>query len=660
MLISLDIETECAATGCDGWTRSQTASGQNKKEPCKHALDPYRNRITIIGVYYYRGDEVVRRTFRTIEELRAHLDLVGEYTLVGANLKFDLNLLYAKGFTIPWERWEDDVTLMGTCLTEKIPKAWLEKYEVERVRRSALLPPGIEHREAKLHSLKSMAPYFLGVEPFWENPADHNNETYVLQDCEYTYRLRELFCQKLEAEGSRDFYRTKMMKWAVLLAKMERRGIRIDLAALDKAEAEARNQVIVSKTKLDEAWQPVYQAFRELRAGMLDTEYADMMQAAVDKLKPEKKTEERIDSVAAKYAALCEIAKTKIEPLNLNSHDQIRWVLRDHFGLDIEDFDGEESTGKAVLQRLAGQGREDIKAFLDFRKQRKLVTAFFPSYRNMHNNGIIRASFHQSNARTGRLSSSDPNLQQVPGHLHKLFIPAAPGRKFIIKDQAAIEPRLVAYYTEDPILYDILARGLDFHGYNTKIFFGLECDVNEVAKLFPIERKVGKEVGLAIMYGAGKDRLRECAQKQGFVWSANECQYKVDKFRAHWPAIKDFHKRVDDTLWHDPITNLFGRKFRIPNRSDIYMKGFNTLIQGSASDLVVNSAEEAQATYERLGLDAHVVGLIHDEAIIDSAAEVAKQAEEILDHCMTRYELITCHGPIKLKVEGKIADFWEK
>lgn len=660
MLLSLDIETECAAEGCDGYVYKKDAKGKDKRDRCEHALDHYRNRISVIGLYYHRGDEVVRLTFRSPEELRAHLDTLGEYSFVGANFKFDLNLLHAKGYSIPWEKWADDVTLMATCLTEKITAEWLENYEAQRKIKNQDLPPGIEHREARFHSLKSLAPFFLGVEPFWEDPADHDNVEYVLKDCEYTYRLAALFREKLIAEGSYEFYREKMMKWAVLLAKMERRGIRLDLAALDAADAEARNKMIEAKASLDKQWEPVYAAFHELNKKMLDEKYAGMLTTAVEKLVVEKRTPEKIDHLAAKYAALCEKAKAKIEPLNLSSHDQMRWVLRDHFQLDIEDFDGEESTGKAVLQRLAGQGRDDIKAFLDFRKQRKLVTAFFPSYRNMHNDGILRASFNATNARTGRLSSNGPNLQQVPGHLHKLFVPAAPGRKLIIKDEAAIEPRLIAFYTEDYILYDILARGLDFHGYNTKIFFGLEPSVNEIKKLFPLEREVGKEVGLAILYGAGKDRLRESAQKRGFVWSANECQYKVDKFREHYATVKNFHKRLDDVLWHDKTMNLFGRQFRIPHRKDIYMKGFNTLIQGSASDLVLHSAWKAQEEYERLGLDANVVLLVHDEVVVDAAEECVKQAEEILEKCMTDYPLTTSHGPITLKVEGKVSDHWEK
>lgn len=664
LLVSLDIETSCAAPNCDGWKRKLDAKGKEKKEQCDHALDHYRNRITIIGLYYHSGNEVVQRTFRTVEELGAHLAAIGEFSLVGANLKFDLNLLHAKGYTIPWEKWSDDVTLMATCLTEKIPDTWLETYEAKRKELSALLPTGVEHREAKHHSLKTLAPYFLGIEPFWEDPSDHDNEVYVLKDCQYTYDLCQVLRNKLIAEDGYEFYRDKMMQWAKLLARMERRGVRIDLDLLEKCDADARNKTVEAKLLLDATWAEAYQAFNNLQISITDQRYSDMLVAAVAKLKPDLSPEEksdRIDKLSLRYGALCAKSKEKgIEPLNLSSSDQMTWLLRDHFGLDIEDFDGEESTGKAVLQRLASEGREDIKTFLEFRKQKKLTTSFFPTYREMHNDGILRASFHPTVARTGRLSSSGPNLQQVPGHLHKLFIPSAPGRKMIIKDESAIEPRLITYYSEDPVLYDILDQGHDFHGYNTKIFFQLEDEISAIKKKYPLHRDVGKEVGLAILYGAGPPRLQESAQKRGFVWSLNECKYKVDQFRDHYWTIKKFHQNLDDQLHHGPVTNLFGRQFRIPNHYDIYMKGFNRLIQGSASDLVLQSARKAQEEYDRLGLDAHVVMLIHDEIVVDSAAECALQAEAILDRCMTDYDLTTSLGPVKLKVEGGVHDCWAK
>ena len=660
MNLSLDIETTCAAPQCDGYIHKVDGKGKPKKEQCRHALDHYKNRITIIGIYYEVEGQPHKRTFRNVDELRIFLSTFQSYRLVGANLKFDLNLLHAKGLTIPMELWGDDVVVAATVLTDKIPEEWLEKYAAERKRLNDLLPSGVEHRNVGKHSLKTLAPFHLGVTWFWEDPSNHDSSEYVLNDCEYAYRLVPVLTEKLKAEGSYEFYREKMLPWAKLLTKVERRGISIDMAELERQDAEARNKEVSAKVALDEAWAPAYAAWIEMRHVEVDNEYAAMLEAAVAKLAPEKR-EGRIDQLAAKYGALCEKSKVKnVLPLNLNSPDQMTWLLRDHLGLDIENFDGEESTGAEVLLRLAGEGRADIQHFLDYRQNRKLLSSFYPTYRAMHNNGIIRASFHYDTARTGRLSSSDPNLQQVPGDLHKIFIPRTPNHKFIIKDQEAIEPKLIGFYTEDAKLCELLLQGKDFHGNNAKVFFDLETDVSLIKKQHPFERSVAKEAGLSILYGSGGQRLQSTAQNFGVSWSLNECYYKVNRFREEYREVIEFHNNINDTLYDHPVKNLLGRQFRIANRRDIYMKGFNTLIQGSASDLVLHSAMRAQDEYERLGLDAHVVLLVHDEIVVEAHETIVKQAEAILDHCMTDYDLTTKYGRIKLKVEGSIAERWEK
>lgn len=659
MRLSLDIETTCDAPGCDGYIHKIDSKGKEKKDRCKHALDHYKNRITIIGIYYEVEGSARTHIFRTAADLGSFLDSLPDYQLVGANLKFDLNLLHAKGLSVPFERWADDVVVAATVLTKKIPEEWLDKYGEERSRLNALLPAGIEHRNAGKHSLKTLAPYFLGVPAFWEDPANHDSSEYVLKDCEYAYRLVDVLRDLMRAEDTYNFYQTKMFPWAKLLTKMERRGIRINMDELERQDAQARNAEASAKAALDEAWAPAYEAFAQMKTAEADSKYKLMFEAALAKTKPERR-DERYGDLCARYSYLCDQYKRdKIQPLNLNSPDQMTWLLRDHLRLDIENFDGEESTGAEVLQRLAGTGRSDIQHFLDFRQNRKLLSSFFPTYRAAQSNSIIRTSFHYDVARTGRLSSSDPNLQQVPPALRRMVVPR-PGYKFVIKDQEAIEPKLIGFYTQDARLCELLLQGKDFHGNNAKVFFDLSCDVGDVKKAHPFERSVAKEAGLSILYGSGGQRLQSTAQNFGVSWSLNECYYKVNKFREEYQGVVNFHHEMNDHLGAHPATNLLGRQFRIYNPRDIYMKGFNTLIQGSASDLVLHSAMRAQNEYERLGLDAHVVLLIHDEIVVEARQDVVREAERILEHCMIDYDLTTSYGQIKLKVEGHIADCWEK
>lgn len=667
MRFALDIETACNVPECP-----------NRDKLCDHALDPYRNRITIIGLFWVDPTNGPQKgTLRSATELKALLETIEDYTLTGVNLKWDLRVLAVHGCPVDLKHWTDDVQLMATAYTVKVNEIYLKEYAAKRKILNESLPKGAKHRNAKGQSLKVLAPFFLGVEPFWEDPTNHDSEEYVLKDCEYTYRLTEFLEDQLKLEGSYDFYRNKLIPWTKLLYKMESRGIHVDLPMLEEADVKAKARAEEVKVLLDQEWAPAYEAHRqiaikELRSHAdhkLEANKQKAFQSMQNKLL-KVKTPAAKDKVNLQYqerllnlehfSAECyadNIAKLP-RYMNLNSPAQLKWLFKDHLGLDITDFDDEESTGKAVLQKLAGTGRKDMELFLEYRKQTKLVKAFFPTYRELNNNGIIRATFHPGVARTGRLTSSDPNLQQVPLALHAMFY--SPDRKIITRDEAAIEPRLIAYASNDLTLFEILKSGADFHGYNTKIFFDLSCDVADVKKKFAKEREVGKEVGLALMYGAGRFRLQESAQKRGFVWTSRECQYKLDRFKEAYEGVYAYREVINSCLLDGPIRNVAGRLFSIADPQDVFMKGFNTYIQGGASDLVWNSAERAQNEYEKLGLDAHVVLLVHDEIAADSAPEIAVQADEILDRVMTDYNLTNDLGKIELKTEGKIADRWEK
>lgn len=632
--IALDIETACGV-GCQ--TR------------CDHALDEHRNRITVVGIW----DGTSGKVFRDLGELRAHLKSLEDIQLVGHNLKFDLRTLAAKGLDLR-PQFADDTLLMAAALTEKIPEDWLAGYERERQRRNSTLTRGHGHRQAGQHSLKTLAPYFLGVEPFWESTETHDNDEYVLADVRYTYELAANLEAKLQEAGAYEFYREKLLPWTRMLLDAEIRGISLDLAALDVGEADAHRQAAEAKRKLDELWAPAYAEHRAIREAEVRAGYTDMCNTALAK-NPKDPAKTR-----ARYDALCAKALAKVEPLNLDSPAQLAWLLRDYYGLDIEDFNGEESTGKPVLQGLAGS-REDIRVFLDYRRNQKLAQAFFPSYREMHVDGTLHCSFNPASVRTGRLSSSGPNLQQVPGHLHRLF-KARPGYKLITRDESAIEPRLIAYFSEDPNLVHIVQSGQDFHGHTTAVLFEEGWDPSKVKAEHPAERKVGKECGLMFMYGAGPRGLQRTAQKYGYIWSLADCKRKLERFKEYYRGVYEFRDNVINPalMRGEPVTNLFGRQFRIPDFRDVHMQGLNTLIQGSASDLVLNSAHRITRAFRERGIDGHVLLLVHDEIVAEVPADRVEECSAIMDHCMTDYLLEIPAGRIPLAVEGNVADYWAK
>jgi len=637
--LSLDIETECAVSDC-------------QDSACRHALDHHRNRITCVGLVWDGGEEV----HRDLDQVRRRIESLGDVCLVGHSIiAFDLKTLKAKGLDLTHLPVEC-TQLMAVAAVTKVSDEYLAWYEE---RRKELNRQGGHHREAKKHSLKTLAPYFLNVEPFWETK-DKNDDNYVLTDARHTLNLYYMLQSLLKQEGTETFYREKLLPWAWMLFRGEWEGVCLDLPKMEDKAREAERRAAAAKSKLDELWLPAYEAYRNQQAQALLEEYGAKMEAAFQRLKAP--TPEKLQRTQERYTQLRYKAEAKLEPFNLDSPAQLTWLLRDHLGYDIENFEGEESTGVEVLERLAAEGKEDIKALLEYREANKLVTAFFPSYRQFQHHGRIHCSFSLSTARTGRTASSSPNLQQQPGHIRDIFV-APPGHSFIIRDYTGIEPVLVAYYSQDPILCDLLInKGGNFHSFNTPAFFPyVDCSMEDVKKHFPNERDAAKELGLMLIYGGGWRRIKICMMKRGFKRTDRECKERYEAFKELYRGVFDFKLEVLDPKLAagEAMTNLLGRKFRIA-KDDVHMKGLNTLVQSSASDLLLQSSRKVDREFTEQALEARPILWVHDEVIIRTLDRHKSQAERLVDQIMTGYRLETPYGLIPLKTEGHTAKFWKK
>jgi DNA polymerase I-like protein with 3'-5' exonuclease and polymerase domains len=274
LLVAIDIETKCAL-GCE--------------EKCDHALDEHRNAITVIGASYRDGGELKSLAFRSLDAFRNFLRPQHSYCF--HNGKFDLRTLTVKGIDIR-HQWAEDTQLMAATLMEKVSPEYLEWYEAKRKITNSALPRGYSHRVGSPHSLKVLAPFFLGVDPFWEDPTNHDNDDYVKKDVEYTLRLAETLETKLKAEGSYEFYKTKLLPWTKMLLAAEQRGITLDLPLLDALDKEACATAADAKRKLDELWAPAYQEYFRGQVTELWKEYDEKLSAAIAKLKDPKKAEQ--------------------------------------------------------------------------------------------------------------------------------------------------------------------------------------------------------------------------------------------------------------------------------------------------------------------------------------------------------------------------------
>lgn len=610
-------------------------------------LDPWRDEIYMVGLY----DGVTYKCCRSPKELEVALRY-RNWDLVGHNVAFDIKFLEVQGWWKPNGRTIHDTKILAHMVKNKVPAGFIENYEAMRKEKNKQLPKGQTHREASALSLKVLAPWYLKVPPFWETPGNHNNEEYNQLDCMYTYRLFHLLSEQVQSEGSWGFYVERMLEWSKMVREMEITGISISNNELDLVEREYTAKRDSLKKKLDELWMGAHHQYRFNQENELLEKYNAMAEAQIAKGKDPAKTK-------ARYYEMYKKALPKIEmQINYASPAQMSWLLKDYLKLDITDPEGEESTGKAVLNKLAADGREDIKTYLDWREADKVLTMYLPTYQELQVDGVIHPNFNLTGTRTGRTSSSGPNLQQVPPKLYRLFKPR-PGYKFIQYDLSGIEAALIALYSGDKRLYEILEKGDSIHDHNAKALFGLTCEVGQVGSLFPRERKCAKTIGFACFYGAGWRRIKLAFAAAGFPISDSEAKEKLQKLKAYYPEAFEFHKEITQIFEAgESVTNLIGRPINLQPHENPYMQGFNTLIQSSASDLNLLACERFWKRTKDLG--ANVLAVIHDAILCESPAEHALECERILVDAMTNFKLESANGPIKPKVEGGVSDSWEK
>lgn len=639
-IYALDLETACNVAGCPEHGSSLCSN--------KHSLSPWHAKITIIGIVQVDGP--FRAVYKTVDELNAALktEPLAAASFIGHNFKFDALFGLVHGINITLDRWIGCTQLMAYVSTNKIPDAWIISYDAKR---KGL---GAKHRKGSKHSLKTLAPYKLGVEPFWEPPNGHHDDPeYVLKDAEYTARLYTALKAELKSQlGAWEFYEHKQLAWAKMAIAAELRGLRLDNDDMFQMELDLKAKAFKLKEQLDIQWRDAHIAYRSLLKSLIEHKYEEI--AAKYSLSL---------LTSPKHLKLYQIALSKLPAeveVDFQSPQQMAWLLRDHLGYDIQGFDGKESTDAKVLQRLASEGKQDVALFLNWRKTNKLLTSFLPRYKELSDvKGDLHPIYNLAETRTGRSSSERPNAQQVPPSLRALF-KARPGYKIVGYDMAAIEAKIIAYYSEDPVLYGIIKEGVSIHDHNTRVFLDIEAPIGDIATLHTAERAATKNVGFALFYNAGANRIRMAYAQKGYHLTQAQCKQILNKFRKEYAASYDFASQVVNQFENgDTIHNLFGRPLIIENPEDAYMKGFNKLVQSSASDMLLDSTYSAWQEAKQKDIDAHPLLFVHDYAGFEVKDEQAEEFSYILRSAMTNYKLNTKHGQILLAVDGGISTQWD-
>jgi DNA polymerase-1 len=355
--------------------------------------------------------------------------------------------------------------------------------------------------------------------------------------------------------------------------------------------------------------------------------------------------EEMGESVRDRMATLkAEVFGHAGQEFNLNSPPQLRAVLYDQLGLQPgkRTPKGELSTDASVLEKLR-EAHPIVDALLSWRELDKLNSTYLEALPKLVDakDGRLHTSFNQTVAATGRLSSSNPNLQNIPirselgRQIRRAFVPGADDQVLLVADYSQIELRILAHLSGDSGLREAFDSGLDIHAATAAKVFDLPPEHVDAEM-----RRRAKAVNYGLAYGMNAWGL---ATRLGIT--ADEAQEFIDAYFEGFPGIKDYLARQVDRATVEGYTEtLLGRRRYIPElqaanprvRDLGRRQALNAPIQGSASDVFkVGMIAVDRALRDQPELDCHMLLTVHDELVFEVAKD---RAEETIDLLRDRLE----------------------
>jgi DNA polymerase-1 len=329
---------------------------------------------------------------------------------------------------------------------------------------------------------------------------------------------------------------------------------------------------------------------------------------------------------------------------NLGSPKQIGDVLFDAMGLPggKKTKTGAWSTDVKVLDELAEQGHALPRTILDWRLYSKLKSTYTDTLREAINprTGRVHTSFALAATPTGRLSSVDPNLQNIPvrteeGRKIRAAFVAEPGSVLISADYSQIELRLLAHYADMPSLKTAFADGLDIHAMTASEMFGVPIKGMDAAT-----RRRAKAINFGIIYGISAFGL---ANQLGI--ERGEAAAYIQAYFEKFPGIRDYMERMKSFCReHGYVETLFGRRCHYPDikASNMPMRSFaerqsiNAPLQGTAADIIRRAMIRMPDALRKAKLDARMLLQVHDELVFEAPEKQAKKTAEVVTEIMAR------------------------
>ncbi len=474
---------------------------------------------------------------------------------VGQNLKYDMNVLARAG-----------VTLAGPLFDTMVAAALL-------------------HPERRTNNMDDLARDMLGLKttPISELIGKGKNQrsmldvplpevaSYAAEDADITWRLYEKLAERLggQPEAMKNLFERVEMPLVRVLAAMEREGVELD-------------------------------------AGML-AEYSQALTVRLDELRQN-------------------LFKAAGAEFNPDSPKQLGEVLFDKLGLPvIKNTKTGRSTDAEVLETLASETDHPLpQLLLEYRELSKLLGTYvqpLPSYL-AKSTGRLHASFHQTGAATGRLSSSDPNIQNIPirtetGREIRRAFRAGEGRSLVMADYSQVELRMLAHFSQDEELARAFHEGLDIHAYVASQIFGTPLE-----EVDSDQRRVAKTVNFGIIYGQsafGLARTLRIPQKEAAAFIA--------AYKERYTGLERFLQAcIQEAEENGFVTTILGRRraiddIRSRNRNLRQLGerlAINTVIQGSAADLIKVAMVQLMERLNEQHEQTRLLIQVHDELVLEA------------------------------------------
>lgn len=362
-----------------------------------------------------------------------------------------------------------------------------------------------------------------------------------------------------------------------------------------------------------------------------------------------------IDALTASIYELCEY-----DNFNINSTKQLGQVLFERLALPTgKKKKTGYSTDIEVLEKLSGK-HPVIDKIIEYRRLTKLKSTYLDGLKGIADkNGFIHTTFMQISTVTGRISSKEPNLQNIPirtqegKEIRRLFLPSSDERKLVTADYSQIELRILASISGDSVMKSAFLSGVDIHARTASEVFGVPLE-----RVTEEMRRSAKAVNFGIVYG-----ISDFGLSRNLGIPVKVAAEYIKRYLARFSGVREYMNSIKEKAKEDGyVTTLMGRRRYLPElksknysvRSFGERAALNTPIQGTAADIIKLAMIEVSKRLKEGGYKSKLILQVHDELIIDAAPDKTEAVSSLLKDCMENtYKL-----DVPLTAQVSVGDNW--